>query len=229
MRRHAAAVLIAFAAATSAVGSQASPVSAECPYVPAWPEITKAIPTGREIVVGDIVTDFRQADLHLGTDQGVRDHALRVTQVLRGAARPGDLLDVQYLLANWPWTHFTGADRPTASCTHLRAAPGEVIALAFDALAPGGPMKYLDEEWIQPPTRYNAVGVITGPGGDFGTDGYRERVTLRQLRDLASLPPTDTADPAPVAPSATSLLLVAGLLGLGLGLRGFRAHRPRVD
>lgn len=224
MRRRAAPVLIALAAAMTAIGIQPWPVSAECPYIPPWPEITTAIPTAREIVVGEIVTDFTQSDLQLGANQGSRDYALRITHVLRGTARPGDLRDIQYLLPNWPWTHFTGADGPTASCSHLRTAPEEVIALAFDALHRGGPMREGDEAWTQPPTRYSAVGVIKGPGGIYGTDTYRERVTLRQLKYLASLPPTDTAVPSPrrAAALAGSLLLVTGLIGFALAFRRFR-------
>jgi hypothetical protein len=227
VRRHAAAVLIAFAVATSAIGLAPSLVSAECPYLPPWPEITKAIPTAREIVVGVIVTDFDQADLHLGTGQAARDYVLRITHVLRGRAQPGDLLDVQYLQPNWPQIRFFGSTGPTPSCTQLRAAPGEVIALAFEALQPGGPMKQLDYEWVQPLTRYNAVGVIRGPGGDYGTNQYRERVTLRQLRHLASLPQTDTSGPVAPKSGGTSLLLVAGLIGLGLGMQRFRALSGR--
>jgi len=238
MRRGAAPVLIALAAAMVALGIQPWPTSAECPYVPPWPEITTAIPTAREIVVGEIVTEFNEADLSLGAGQGSRDYALRITHVLRGGARPGDLLDIQYLLPNWPWTHFTGADGPTASCSHLRAAPKEVIALAFDALHRGGPMRAGDEAWTQAPTRYSAVGVVKGPVGIYGTDTYRERVTLRQLEHLASLPPTDAAVPAPrkAAVLPGSLLVVTGLVAFAFGLRRFRlvdpdepfGHRRRV-
>ena len=99
---------------------------------------------------------------------------------------------MQYLQANWPQIRFADFGGTLASCTYLRAAPGEVIALAFDALQPGGPMKNDQYEWIQPPTRYNAVGVIEGPGGNAGTDHYRQPVTLERLRFLAALPPTDT-------------------------------------
>ena len=230
MRRHATAVLIAFAAGMSAIALGASPVRAECMYLPAWPEITPAIPTARAIVVGEIVTDFELADLHLGPNQGPRRYALRVTEVLRGDARPGDLIDVQYLVANWPQIRYRASDMTSeASCTYLRAAPGEVVALAFDALRPGGPMSTNGVEWIQPPTRYNAVGVIKGPGGDAGTDFYRERVTIRQLRFLATLPATDTADRvSPSTPaSGANLLLIVGAIGLVLGIRQFRPTAGR--
>jgi len=224
VRRHAAAVLIAFAAATTVSGLGASPVRAECPYLPPWPDITDAIPTARKIIVGEIVTDFELADLHLGPNQGPREYALRVTEVLRGDARRGDLVDMQYLQPNWPQIRFSNSGGSLASCTYLRAEPGEVIALAYDALQPGGPMQNQQFKWIQPPTRYIAVGVINGPGGNAGTDFYRQPVTLQQIKFLSALPTTDAANSTqlePVDAAGTPLLLVAGLVGLGLGLRRF--------
>jgi hypothetical protein len=187
--------------------------------------ITTAIPTAREIVVGDIVTSFHQADLHLGADQGARDYALRVTHVLRGGAKPGDLMDVQYLLPNWPQTRFSGGNGPAASCTYLRATPGEVIALAFDALQPGGRMREGGLEWIQPPTRYSAVGVIIGTSSTASdTWQQREIVTLQELRDLASLPPTDTMAPVLANPPqpvsvAAAILVAAAVMGFWCGWR----------
>src|SRR5687768_9800367 len=98
MRRHAAAVLVAVAAATTAVGLAAQPAFAECMFVPPWPPITQAIPSARSVVIGDVVAGVDEARLGLGPDDGPRDYALRVTRVLRGDARPGELLDIQYLL-----------------------------------------------------------------------------------------------------------------------------------
>lgn len=224
MRRHAAAALFAVAAATSLIGFRAPPVSAECSYLPPWPPITPAIPSARAIVVGEVVSDFDPAELHIPPDQE-RAYALRITHVLRGAMKSGDMLDIQFLGANWPQVS-SGSGGPYPSCAHPRAAPGEVIALAFDALQLGGPMRSGNVKWIQPPTRYNAMGVIKGPGGSQGTNGYRERVTLAQLRSLAALPQTDTAAPMPLdaVPSSSTdmrLLLLAGGLGLTLALRRF--------
>ena len=201
MGRRAISIAAAFVAAVSAIMLQALPVAAECPYLPAWPPISKAIGTARVMVVGTVVTDFDQADLHLGTNQNPRRYALRVTEVLRGDANAGDLLDVQYLLPNWPQTRYAndaGSAVALASCNYLHAVPGEVIALALDALQPGGPMRDGDQAWIQPPTRYNAVGVVmtTEPyDPDTSPQNDRELITLRQLRLLASLPMTDAAQP----------------------------------
>ncbi len=120
MARRARTVATALVAAACVILLWASPVAAECSYLPAWPPITTAISTARVIVVGEIVSDFDQSDLHLGSDQGARDYALRVTHVLRGHARVGDLLDVQYLLPNWPQTRIAGITGTLASCNYLR-------------------------------------------------------------------------------------------------------------
>lgn len=104
-------------------------------------------------------------------------------------AHVGDLIDVQWLLPNWPWAYIAEGQEAIASCTSLRTSPGEMIALAFDALQPGGLMKSGNREWIQPPTRYNAMGVIRpGPFADSWPE--RELVTLERLRYVASPPPT---------------------------------------
>jgi hypothetical protein len=228
MRRVATVVAMAFAAAASAVMLQPLPVAAECPYLPAWPPITTAVGTARVIVVGEVVSDFDQADLHLPPDQGARDYALRVTEVLRGDATVGDLLDVQYLLPNWPQTQVAGITGTLASCSYLHTTPGEVIAIAFDALQPGGRMKDGDQTWIQPPTRYNAMGVIRTSepfDPDMSPWHDRERVTLRHLRGLVSLPMTDTVQPAHDSSGRTPFILVAGFAAGLLALRRFRERR----
>ena len=231
MNRRIARSLVAAAVALSALGIGALPVFAECPYVPDWPPITGAIPSAREIVVGEIVSDFSQAELDLGSDQAPRDYALRITEVLRGDARPGDLVDVQYLFPNWPWTLFTGSDEPVPSCNSFHAVPGEVLALAFDALFPGGRLEdqATAREWYQPPTRYHATGVIkavTTTDGLTWTD--REMVTLDQLRALAALPRTDAGTPALAGPASAAassgIVLLIGMAATVVGLMWLRSR-----
>ena len=224
MKRHLPATVAAFVAALAGTVLVVEPVAAECPYLPPWPPITTAIPTAQEIVVGEVVTDFAAADLDLPANQQLPDYALRVTHVLRGDARPGDVLDVQYLLPNWPQVKVAGVSGTLVSCTYLRAAPGEVIALAYGALQPGGRMTSGDVTWSQPPTRYQAVGVIHADAGR--SDDYpwseREMVTLAQLQHLASLPQTDALEATRDRPGQVALLIVATIGGLLLGLRRFR-------
>lgn len=55
MRRDVAAVLVAFAAATSVIGLSATTVRAECMHLPPWPPMTDAIPTAQRVVVGEVI------------------------------------------------------------------------------------------------------------------------------------------------------------------------------
>lgn len=218
MRRQLASIAIAVTTATSLLSLQAAPAAAECSFVPAWPHITTAIRSAREIVVGTIVTDFAQSDLHLSADQAPRDYALRIIEVLRGPRTPGDLMDVQDLLPNWPWTKSLAELAPYPSCSSLHTAPGETIALALDALMPRQRLANGNLHWIQPATRYNAMGVLRAvlPG--------RERVTLRELRDLAALPETSTLAAPDAQPDRVPVLVV---LWIGASLFVLRAIGPR--
>jgi hypothetical protein len=119
------------------------------------------------------------------------------------------------MLPNWPWTaSVDGFTYP--SCRGLSTPPGDVIVLAIDALHPGGRMRSNSITWFQPPTRYNAVGWVSGP---FGAHD-RERVTLEEARALAALPPTDALAPASASgglafPLAVVIAaVVAGLAGI---------------
>jgi len=204
----------------------AGPVAAECIYVPPFPKISPAIATAREIIVGEVVTDFDPAELGL-TAETAPDRALRVTEVLRGPAKVGDLRDARYLEPNWPWTMSPGSTEPYPSCGGLPMWPGTVIAIAFDALQPGGVMHDNGMTWVQPPTRYNAAALIEGDAG-----GGLSRFSIERLREMAALPPTDTAMLASTASASGSgpnglsaVLLVAAIGGTLLGLR--RGARPR--
>jgi len=202
--------------------------AAECPFVPPWPPITIAIPSAEVIVVGDVIADFDPADLFTA-DGGSRTEAFRITTVIRGDKEVGELLDIQWMLPNWPWDK-TSDDTPAyPSCSHLQAVPGETIALAIDALQPGVAMQTQDDvTWYQPPTRYNAMGVLVSidPSGSWGAD--RERVTLSQLRELAGLPATDIsmASIAQQQPRPSLLPIVVGLLAAAAVL--LRRDRDRA-
>lgn len=193
--------------------SRPAPAAAECMFLPPWPKITTAIPSARVIVVGDVVSDFDPSDLHV-QDAASRTEALRVTAVLRGHLSVGDLVDEEFLLPNWPWQKTAGYPA-YPSCRYLQALPGERIAIAFDALQPGGLMQANGVSWDQPPTRYNAMGVLVAKPLSPGWGADRERVTLPQLIRLAALPATDTTSP-PIPEQSGAWLwiaIVAGLLG----------------
>ena len=100
-----------------------------------------------------------------------------------------------------------------------------MIALAFDALQPGGPMTANGVSWIQPPTRYNAVGVLFGPAGEL--EWAREPVTLPRLIDLARIAPPDADPPAPRTEDGANLPHLAAALGLGIVLLVLTLGRRR--
>lgn len=210
--------LAALAAAAAGVARPA-PAAAECTFVPPWPPITEAVPSAREIVVGDIVTDFDPSQLKT-LDGAPRSKALRVTEEIRGDRKAGELVDIQYLLPNWPWNKSSSNTAAYPSCSYLQALPGERIAIAFGAIHPAGQVTSGNVTWTQPRTVYSAMGVViaTPSTRDWGLE--RERVTVAQLRALAELPRTDTVEPTAMTPLASWLIeVMAGALAAAVVLR----------
>jgi len=194
----------------------ASPVAAECTYIPPWPAVTDAIRSARSVIIGTVVTDFNVTDL--GLTQGTSRHlALRVTEVVRGDYKVGELVDIEYLDPNWPWSGSPDT-APIPSCNGGPGRPGDVIALALDAVQPAQRLADGSFSWWQPRTPYNAVGVV-----EVGPQGLKEReaVTLAEVRRLAALPQTDTLAEAPRGgtTSPAILALLAGSIGAALAWR----------
>jgi hypothetical protein len=194
------------------------PVSAECPFIPPFPRAEPAIRSADEVIVGELIR-ASAADLDLGPNQGPREFAMRVTEVLRGRHAAGDLLDVQYLQPNWPWIMFRGGSGEAfPSCTYLlhEARAGETIVLALGAVQPRQRLETDGLTWIQPRTVYNAMSKIRDPG------------RLAEIRRLAGLPQTDMAPPVASEPAPRILLpwvviIAAGTLAGAAGW--FRAGR----
>jgi hypothetical protein len=160
-----------------------TPVAAECPHIPPFPAADDAIRSADEVLIGDIVAVTNVAELGLGPEHQ-REVALRVTEVLRGPKTVGDLVDVQYLEPNWPWTNGPGYDPfPSCSSLHFFVDEGDTIALALGAVQPRQRLEENGETWIQPRTVYNAMSKV------------RTSSRLADLRYLAELPQTDVASP----------------------------------
>lgn len=199
-----------------------TPVAAECTYVPDWPPASKAIQSARAVIVGEVVTEFDRAELDV-TIEGPRDRALRVTEVVRGDYAVGDLIDIQYLKPNWPWggSSETG---PYPSCREggPTARRGEVLVLALGAVQPRQRLRTYGYSWVQPPTIYNAVGLVDS--GQRHYTNLREFITIQEIRRLGALPQTDVAPGAPPAGPADSmipfvLVFLAGLVGGAVAYR----------
>jgi hypothetical protein len=194
--------LCAVALAAVATFSIPSPAAAECPYIPPYPAVTGAVRSAREIVVGTVLENVGGQ---------VYDFRMRIDNVLRGSATIGEVRRVAFLYPKWP-LDTTAVGGTIAPCEAISAAPGNVIALAYDALAPDGK------------TRYNAVSWISGRPEfreDFAT------ATLAEIQALADLPQTDSG-PKPVTNGRTELrsqvidpvvVLVVGLLAGFVALR----------
>jgi hypothetical protein len=176
--------------------STSSPAKAECPYIPPYPTVTEAARSAREIIVGTVIENVGGQ---------FYDFRFRIDRVLRGPAHIGDIRRVKSLYPKWP-LDTTADGRTIAPCDAIAATTGNVIALAYDALAPDGK------------TKYNAISWISG-GPPF-RDSF-ETTTLAKLRALADLPQTDTAPEsvigAPMAITSRVDLLVMLLVGLVAG------------
>ena len=219
--RHLAAVgRVAVVAVSASTGLFAAPrpAAAECTFVPPLPKISFAVPTARELFVGEVIANGS------GTSA---IFTVRVDEVLRGAVKVGDVRVFQYAEPNWPWTKGTG--EPYASCNSLLANRGETVAVAIGARWPGGTLHEYGQTWYQPPTTFQTVALIVDTvGGGYDVQG-RQRFSLKRLRELAAIgpPPTDAlAAPTSAAPRAWPpgliALVAAGLLGGALGW-----HRTR--
>jgi hypothetical protein len=162
--------LVFAAAMLAAIGtlSTTSSAKAECPYVPPYPPVTEAARSAREIIVGTVIENV---------DGQAGDFRLRIDHVLRGSSTVGDIRRIKFLFPNWPQDTFDDG-QTIASCTVIAASAGDVIAMAFRALAPDRKTRYTAVSWISGVPAFNY---------DF------ERTTLAKLQALADLPQTDTS------------------------------------
>jgi hypothetical protein len=179
LMRSGAALMLLFAVAHGTAG----PAAAECMFIPPFPSAEPAIRSAEEVIIGELVR-ASAADLPLGPNQGPRSMALRVTEVLRGPKAVGDLVDVEYLLPNWPWIKYRGGNgQAVPSCTFLvmEANVGDRILLALGAVQPRQRLEVRGVSWMQPRTTFNAMSKIRDAG------------RLAEIRRIAGLPETDMA------------------------------------
>lgn len=161
--------LTALAGAASASVAMSATALAECPYLPPYPAATEAAPSAHEIVVGTVVENVNGQ---------YADFRLRIDRVIRGPARVGEIRRITSLFPGWPLDRTTDGT-VIAPCQPIYASAGDVVALAFDAVAPDGR------------TRYNAVSWISGTAVLRQT-GEFEVTTIARLETAAQLPATDT-------------------------------------
>lgn len=207
-----ARVIVLCAAVLASVGviTISTPANAECPYFPV-PPATDAARSAREIIVGT-VTENVGGQLF--------DFRLRIDHVLRGPAEVGDIRRVEFLYPKWPILTFDDGTS-LAPCQAIPGSPGNVIALAYDAIARDGK------------TRYNAASWISGkPLDNYEVPG----TTLAEMQELSGLPQTDAAERALTASMPTSgaespFVLLVGLAAaviVVLGLDRRLQRRPEL-
>ena len=140
MRRTLVLALCASVLGSLGAITMSTPVNAECPYIPPYPPVTAAARSAREIIVGTVLENVGGQ---------IYDLRLRIDDVLRGSSNVGEIRRVKFLYPNWPLTKLDDGTM-LAPCEAITASPGNVIALAYDALS------------IDGRTRYNAVSWISG-------------------------------------------------------------------
>ena len=191
-----------------ALGQSANPphVAAECTAMDPWPSFRAAAPVARQIVVGEVVEAF-------ATDS--TDHAtlfrLRVDHVYRGDV--ANVLDFHDAVRSGAPLTICPAD------SILRVRVGDVLAFAFDAQLAGYP---------NPVTAVALVNRGPDEVERFLMPGVK-RISLRDVRDLAALPATDSAQP-PAAHDAAPfpvVPLIVAVVGavLVLSRRPIRSSR----
>jgi hypothetical protein len=193
----------ALAVAIFASISISSVARAECSYIPPYPPVTDATRSAREVIVGTVLENV---------DGQWYDFRLRIDNVLRGPATVGEIRRVRFLYPKWPLDTTTEGD--VAPCEAIAALPGDVIALAYGALAPDGA------------TRYNAVSWISGKPQ---LPAEYQTTTLAAIQALADLPRTDAMTTVRRASRGIAPLLVVAV-GLLAGLAAMRvSHRKSPE
>ncbi len=214
------------AVAVVAVLVAPSPVVAECTFVPSLPRVSMAAGTAKELFVGEVVENGLWNDRPAGFI-----FTVRIDEVLRGAAKVGELREFSWVEPNWPMAKFGNA-KPFPACTYLYGTVGETVILALRARTSGGMIRDGAQSWYQPPTTFSTVGVAKGSALDPDAPYERQVLSLDRLRELAALPPP-SSDAAPTTGPSPSLsgpdprLAVVAVVALLVGLARPLARRSR--
>jgi hypothetical protein len=209
------------------VGTGASPVAAECSYIPPLPKISFAIPTAKELFTGTVISIGQNGD----GDRYI--FGVRVEEVFRGPEKVGSVHEMVGVAPNWP-TELDALGSVEVSCAVIGTRHvGEKVAIALGARFPGGMVhsKAYDKDFYQPPTIFNTMAILDGSSREQYGSGGRQLFSIERLRELArQFPPaTDTLTAsAPVSPPRTepcaelAILAAAGLLGAASAWRRTR-------
>jgi hypothetical protein len=203
-----------------------SPVFAECTFVPSLPRVSMAVGTAQELFVGEVVENGLWNDRPAGFI-----FTVRVDEVLRGAAKVGELREFSWVEPNWPMAKY-GSAKPYPACTYLYGTVGETVVLALRARTSGGMIRDGAQSWYQPPTTFNTIGLAKGSARDPDAPYERQVLSLDRLRELAALPPpstdaTTTIGSSPSLSGPDPRLGIVAVVALLVGLARPLARRSR--
>jgi hypothetical protein len=163
-------------------------VAAECGLLDPWPSFTEAAPSAKRILVGRVMSSYA-----VDTADFAYEFQLRVDEVLRGSAT-----------STLEFRGLTRSGLPLKLCpgdSFLRVKVGDVLAFAFEARVAGSPNPVLAVAWIH------------GSPDGFMLPGA-EKLTIAQVRSLASMPQTDAlAAPSNPSQGVPVWPLLAGVVG----------------
>jgi hypothetical protein len=147
LRRHSAA-LVPVLLVLAWLSLTAVPVSAECmgPTDP-WPSFRSAAPSAEQVIVGEVLPPNDAS----GSTGSLAVFQLRVTNVLRGPAPPGGVVDIVGLKSGLPLT--------ICADTVVTLLPGDVVALALNATAADGATRINTLAYLRKAGESDLVGV----------------------------------------------------------------------
>jgi hypothetical protein len=181
------------------------PVAAECvgPEDP-WPSFRSAAPSAEQVIVGVVMAPATSS----GSTGALAAFRLRITNVLRGPASPGDVLDIIGMKSGLPLT--------VCADTVLTLVPDDVVALALNAKADDGATTINTVAFLRKAGESDLVGVEELTFGDLmalvspaepPTEQPAEPLTERPAE-----PPTERAFPAALLLALLVVLVVMGAI-----------------
>ena len=183
----------------------ARPVAAECigPEDP-WPSFRSAAPSAEQVIVGVVMAPANSS----GSTGALAAFRLRITNVLRGPASPGDVMDIIGMKSGLPLT--------VCADSVLTLVPDDVVALALNAKADDGATTINTVAFLRKAGESDLVGVEELTFGDLTALVSPAEPPTEQPAEPptepAAEPPTERAFPAALLLALLVMLAVMGAI-----------------
>jgi hypothetical protein len=183
----------------------AKPVAAECTGLEdPWPSFRSAAPSAEQVIVGVVLAPANSSD----STGALAAFRLRITNVLRGPASPGDVLEIIGMKSGLPLT--------VCADTVLTLVPDDVVALALHAKADDGATTINTVAFLRKAGETYMVGVDELTFGDLmavvsPTEPPTEQ-PAEPLPGRAAEPPTERAFPAALFLALLVMLAAVGAI-----------------